>query len=520
MKMLFSESLKRLELLKHTKTENASKIEIAIYRNHSFELISNVLNTFLSFSNLYADFIFSDYDDSLNFQFKEACIQIIWLDLNRYKTNDLSSFINERLVVLRNLTKNPIMLIVTGDQDINITNDIPDVTYINISKELSSLGEKLYDYKKEKYSGTILSDKATLEIARILGLKYIPSILFTPLKAIVADLDNTLYQGILGEDGIKNLIPNIEFQQQLKDLKERGFLLAIASKNELSDVKEMFKERKDFILEWSDFTTVEINWNSKADNLINIAKKFNIGLDSILFIDDNPGEIENVSHIGVNTLLADENITQILKYYPRLLKLNTNEEDRIRSIDIQSNQKRIELANKLSPCEYFKKLGIKLTYFLNNKSQIPRITELLNKTNQFILSYKRYNQSEVQTFIEEKDKGIFTIQMSDNLSDSGIIAIFVFHKEQNDLFVDELTVSCRALGRNLENVMLPYLFILAKQVLNTSNIVKIEYKKGDRNKPAIDWLSKLINQRLQNEGLIEFNISNNVNLEGLQVNIL
>lgn len=519
MEILFGKKLNRLKLLNPQKKENDKNITISIYRNHSFEMISSVINSFLKFSNLFAEFNFSDYDDSLNFQFKEANFQIIWLDLDRYKTNNLEDFILERANVLRTQTNSPILIATVGKKEIIISNLPSDCYIININKELQNFGENIYDIAKEPFSGTKLSNKACLEFARILGLRYIPAILQTPIKAIVVDLDNTLYKGILGEDGIKNLIPNIEFQQQLKFLKEQGFFLCIASKNEEVDVKEMFDKRKDFILKLEDFTTYQINWNNKADNIIKIAKALNIGLDSILFIDDNPAEIQNVEYLGIKTILALDNISQILKYYPGLLKLKTSSEDNIRSKDIQANEKRQEMLKNLSKEEYFKKLGIKLEYGINISEQIQRVAELLNKTNQFILSYVRYNETQVKKFLTDTNNILVTIKMSDNLSDSGVIAILLASKEDNNLVIKELTVSCRALGRNLEDIMLPYLFNIAYKELNASKDIKILYKKGERNMPALNWLKMYSGAELEINGAVILKNNENIYLDGLKIEV-
>lgn len=516
---LFKQKLKRLELIKLAINKDKPNFRISIYRNHSFEMVANVLNAFLSVSNINAEFIYSNYDDSLNFNYKDADLHIIWLDIDRYKTDNLVKFLEERILLLRSYSTKPIIFAYIGKLKINLSSCFTDFICIPISDELSFLGEKLYDYKKEQYSGTHLSGIACLELARLLGLRYIPSILYPGIKAIVVDLDNTLYSGILGEDGIENITPNNMLQQQLKDLKNKGMLLAISSKNEIEDVKKMFEYRKDFILCWSDFAAFEINWNPKSDCLLKIATRLNIATDSMLFIDDNPAEIENVSSTGVNALIADENICNVLKYYPRLTKLNILNEDSIRSNDIQANIKRAEMAKKLSPYEYFKKLGIKLTYSVNDKTQIQRIAELLGKTNQFILSYARYNETEVEKFMSEKGKCIVTIKMSDKLSDSGIIAIAAFHRVNNMLECDELVVSCRALGRNLENIMLPYLFVVAQKKLKTLPSIRIVYKKGKRNFPSIDWLCKLTNNVLKDSGLIEYKIPKNILFEGIKVYI-
>lgn len=508
--------LRRLDLL-NVPSGNRN-IKIAVYRNHSFEIISSVLNAFLSESDYQASFVYSDYDDSLNFQFKEADIQLIWIDTNRYKSNDLEEFLKERAEVLRSQTKSPILIAYTGDVELNICNLTTDCFALYVPKYINIFEAEAYDLAKEPFSGTRLSSKSCLEIARILGMRYIPALLETPLKAIVVDLDNTLYKGILGEDGIENLIPNLELQQQLKNLKNQGFFLCIASKNEENDAKKMFNQRDDFVLRWEDFTTYQINWNSKADNIVKISQTLNIGLNSILFIDDNPAEIQNVEHLGIKTILAKVNISQILKYYPRLLKLKTSDEDAIRSRDIQANEQRLQMLKSLSKEEYFKKLAIKLEYGINVAEQITRVAELLNKTNQFILSYLRYNESQVKEFVSDPNNILITIKMSDNLSDSGIIAICLASKNEDNLFVKELTVSCRALGRNLEDTMLPYMFNIAHTKLNCQGNIKIAYQKGEKNIPALNWLTHYTKTALQENGIVTVDYQD-IDTEGLIIEV-
>lgn len=515
---LYDYNLRRLDLLSIAPVGRA--IKIAVYRNHSFEIISGVLNAFLRESNYQASFVYSDYDDSLNFQFKEADVQIIWLDTNRYKLNNLSEFIKDRAQTLRAQTTSPILIAYTGDKELNLDNLTTDCYVLYVSKYINIYGDKAYDIAKEPFSGTRLSSKACLEIARVIGLKYIPALLEPPLKAIVVDLDNTLYHGVLGEDGIESLEPNLQLQQQLKELKNSGFFLCIASKNEEIDVKAMFNKRADFVLQWSDFTTCQINWNSKADNILKISKTLNIGLDSILFLDDNPAEIQNVEHLGIKTILVKDNISQIIKYYPGLLKLKSSQEDAIRLKDIQANEQRKQMLKSLTKEEYFKKLGIRLEYGINILEQIPRVAELLNKTNQFILSYLRYNETQVRDFVSNPNNVLITIKMSDNLSDSGIIAICLATKVNNTLLVKELTVSCRALGRNLEDIMIPYMFNIACKKLNcVANLLNISYQKGERNLPALDWLHKYSNSDLLEKGTISVAYKD-ISLEGLKVEVL
>lgn len=515
---LFEKNLRRLDLLSLPEKNDVQIIKIAVYRNHSFEITAGVLNAFLGFSGIKAEFVYSDYDDSLNFKFQDADLQLIWIDTLRYKTADLASFLTERADTLRAQTRAPVLISYLGIP-INFSGLTTDCYAFSMSDAVSYLGDSAYDVEKEPFSGTRLSNSACLESARILGLVYIPAILKIPLKAIVVDMDNTLYSGILGEDGIDGVVPNNNLQKQLKNLKEKGFFLCIASKNEENDARLLFEKRNDFVLRWSDFTFSEINWNSKADNLLKIAAKLNISTDAILFIDDNPAEIENVSHTGIETILADSDVCQILKYYPRLMKLRTSSEDNLRSLDIQANEKRAKLAKVLTREEYFKKLGIKLTYNINNEEYIPRVAELLGKTNQFILTYKRYKETVVQSFMRDDDKCLITIRMEDNLSDSGVIAILAAHREGDHLKLDELTVSCRALGRNLENIMLPYLFKVAKDKLQTKGEISIPYKKGERNVPALRWLAELSGKEIMDSGELIYSIPETIDLTGLDVKV-
>lgn len=524
-KNLFSNDLKRFNLLSIEPKTNYQKIKIAVYRNHSFEMIASVLNSFLAFSELSAEYIYSSYDDSLNFQQLDADLNLIWLDVARYKMDDISSFINERVQALRELSNSPIIFICIGNKsEINLSNNIPDCYIFSLNQELNLLKDDAFDLIKEPYSGTRLSNKASLYCARVIGLQYIPAVFRPIIKAVILDLDNTLYQGILGEDGVDCLLPNLELQKEVKKLKDNGMFLCLASKNEESDVIELFKKRTDFILRLEDFTAIRVNWNSKYENIKSLAHELNIGTDAMLFIDDNPAEIENTNGLGLKTILAnDSNQTaQIVKYYPGLMKLKKSNEDLIRDKDIRANKERSIMAKTLSPQDYFKKLGIKLCFSINDVAKIPRCAELLGKTNQFILNYQRYSELELTNLLKSDKSCVITASMSDNLSDSGIIAILVLSKdiESNILILNELTVSCRALGRNLESIMIPFMFKLGKDKLQTIDKIKINYKKGERNTPALKWLSEFYNNNLEKNGYILCSVPNEIITDGIKIEIV
>lgn len=523
MKNLFNKEISRLDILSYKDvSKNKKNIKIMIHRNHSFEMVSNIINKFLNYFELNAEFLYSSYDDSLTFPVNlNADLHILWLDLDRYNQKTVKIFVEDKIGELFNLTQRPIILGFIGKVS-NIENNI--ATIININAIIKDLQEKAFDLEKEKYSGTRLSSKASILIAQYLGLKIIPSLFMPQIKAIVTDLDNTFYQGILGEDGIDKLIPNNNYQLKLEEYTRQGYMICICSKNDEDEVEKMFNLRKDFKLKLKDFTCHRINWNSKAENISSMAKEMNIGLDSILFIDDNIAEIENVkaSIPQVKTILFEneKDILNKLNLYPGFLKTSITQEDLLRSQDIKANQKRLNLAKTLTKEEYFKKLGIKIELSLNEPTHINRITELLNKTNQFILSYRRYNKSEVEKLLNSQISCIVTAKMSDKLSDSGIIAILICKNKENNLYVDELTFSCRALGRNIENIVISKMLQISKEYLKAGDTVLINYEKGARNLPALTWLKSYTNAELSTKGAINYNLENNFETFGLEMEVL
>lgn len=500
---IFKQELNRLKLSPTILNKNNKILKIAVHRNHSFEMVSSILNVFLNFSGLEAEFLYSDYDDSLNFTdiSKEADIHIIWLDLQRYNNIDIKEWIKERIFTLKSISNSKIILYTTGEIDLSDIK-ISDVLIADSNNVKTLLQEKFFDLKKQEYSGTRYSNKTCLYIARELGLIYIPALVLPKLKAIILDLDNTLYEGVLGEDGINGIKPFYELQNYLKYLKEQGLFLAVLSKNEFEDVRELFTKRNDLPLKFSDFSDLQVNWNSKAENILNISKNLNIGIDSMLYIDDNIGELENVKlhHPNIKTIeaVSSECTLQTLKFYPGLYKSETTTEDKLRTRDIQANRERELMAKNLNEEEYFKKLEITLSYNSSPKEHLKRVFELLNKTNQFIFNYARYNETEVNNIYNDENACIITVSMSDKLSDSGIIGILVAHKENNTAVIDELTVSCRALGRNIENLLITKLFKLANEKLSTSKIC-LKYKKGERNMPALNWLSKYCGEKIEKD---------------------
>lgn len=516
---IFSPSLKRSELLKISKKLNFTQIKeinISIYRNHAFEPIESVIAPFLHYAGFRANFTYSDYDESLSFNHNakiDSQLGIIFLDLARYKLNeaDFIAFLQERASALQDRLKTPLLILLLSSDTLNskaisqalqslnasqiYTFDCDELFIHYLSLSQTNPTPNLLDESKESITGTRLSNAATLILAQILGLKLMPSLLLPNLKAIVLDLDNTLYNGILGEDGIENIEltkTHKALQNTILELKKQGYLLALVSKNEESDAKKLFEIKVDFPLKWNDFDAIEVHWGSKDKSLQKIAKAFNIGLDSMLFIDDNLAEIESTKHTQVKQIHAQNPQSTLftLFLFPQLTKLRISTEDSLRSNDIKANAMR-ESLESLSDKQYFSNLKIELEFSVNPKAHAQRIYELMNKTNQFIANYTRPTQVQVQEWLDSKKHCAISIAMRDRLSDSGIIGIVVGEKKDEQIHIVDIVVSCRALGRRLESIMLFNAFTLVAQSLQERQKVLLHYQKGERNKPFLQTLQAL-----------------------------
>lgn len=505
----------RRELLEYVPVGTHS-IRICVYRNHSFELVEHTIGAYLDFSNLKASFSYSDYDDSLSFinLDKEADLLILWLDLSRYDMENISAFINERISVLRQKFDKPILLIAINGSVAVSDNHVICMDYAQIKTELS---ENFLDDRMEFATGTRLSARALVRFSKELGLKYIPAIVFPSLKAIVVDLDNTLYKGVLGEDGISGVVltnGHRLLQEFLKSKSQEGFFICVISKNDKKDVEELFKTRTDFPLKLNDFTVVEASWDDKAKSMAMILQVLNIGVDSVLFVDDNLGELAQmqVSFPKIKEIHALDDAFKtlnVIECYPGLIKLSTKEEDAFRSNDVKSNLERKKMQTTLSKEDYIKSLQMKLTYNINVESFSARIAELANKTNQFIFNYKRYDLSMVENLMHNDAAVIMSVTLSDKLSNSGTIAVCVGKAKENYMELEECFVSCRALGRGIDDIIVLGMIKIAADTLGFENL-KVCFKKGERNLPAENFINKYLKNYINQVSPIDFSIDDSL----------
>tara|TARA_B100001250_G_scaffold411059_1_gene438824 strand:- start:2141 stop:3859 length:1719 start_codon:yes stop_codon:yes gene_type:complete len=325
-------------------------------------------------------------------------------------------------------------------------------------------------------------------------------------KVLVMDCDNTLWGGILGEDGFDGIkmdkasVPGkifYEIQHILLSLKNQGVLLGICSKNNLEDVENVLKNHPEIVLNNEDFVIKKVNWNDKASNLKEISKELNLGIDSIVFVDDSKFEIGliNSKVPEIETLLVPTNLTEYPSKFYELknffLKPNISEEDSLKTKMYLDENKRKESVNTFSSIDdYLSSLGLELTLYWNDLSKMPRSSQLTQKTNQFNLTTKRYTEPEILKMIEDNnfDVGIFSLK--DSFGDYGLTG-FVIIKKINDMKceIDSLMLSCRVLGRNVEYVFFDE--IVKKMIKSKRNELFATFVRSNKNSQVEDFYDKL-----------------------------
>ncbi len=328
-------------------------------------------------------------------------------------------------------------------------------------------------------------------------VRYIKAIYGMKKKCVVLDLDNTLWGGVVGEggiDGIKlgEVYPGKcfkDFQMELLKLKNRGIILAICSKNNYEDAVEVLDKHPDMILRKDDFVSLKINWRDKASNIKEISEELNIGLESMVFIDDNPAECELIRQKlpEVTTINLPKRVVE----YPSIIaNLNLFEiftiadEDKNKTEMYKSQIKRKglkEMINNLE--EYYKSLEMSVEIKEADEFSIARIAQLTQKTNQFNLTTKRYTEEQIKKLINGNNYLIYYIRVKDKFGDNGIVGVCIVQKiSLKEWLIDTLLLSCRVMNRNIENAFIAFIYEQAKK----SGVEKIigKYITTKKNKPV------------------------------------
>lgn len=313
-------------------------------------------------------------------------------------------------------------------------------------------------------------------------------------KCLILDLDNTIWGGVIGDDGLANIQLGslgigkafVEFQRWIKRLKNRGIILAVCSKNTASVAKEPFERHPEMVLRLEDITVFQVNWDSKVENIRQIRDTLHIGFDSMVFLDDNPFERNMVSALLPEVTVPElpEDPADYLEYLYGLNLFETaafSTEDLERTGRYHAEARRHDQQQKFKDEDSFlESLNMVSRVESFNEFNIPRVAQLSLRSNQFNLRTVRYSEADIKKIAGSPNNFTFSFTLEDSFGDTGIIGVVILEKEGADtLFIDTWLMSCRVLKRGMENFILNTITGFAKAT--GFGYLKGEYRPTAKN---------------------------------------
>lgn len=345
-----------------------------------------------------------------------------------------------------------------------------NVYIFDIADTISEIGRKQFYSNKMWYMSSMPYSRDGLiavasEMDRVLGSA------FSSRKKIIAlDLDNTLWGGVIGEVGVDGIELSdhkegqryYDFQRQLLEMKNRGIVLAVNSKNNLEDAEAAIQGHPAMLFRDDDFVSRKINWENKAINLKAMESELNLTEGGFIFIDDNPVERETVKGECPEILVPDfpEDTAELLTFaediwfnYCRPLKVLGEDLKKTQMYQNEAKRKQ-EISENLNLDNYIAKLEMVADIHRMRESELERVVQLINKTNQFNVTTKRYTQAEVEAIAAKPDNAIYVVYSSDKYGDSGLISVIILIGNGTGACIDTFLMSCRVMGRKLEDVII------------------------------------------------------------------
>ncbi len=390
-----------------------------------------------------------------------------------------------------------------------------NVRILPYRRMITMLGEENAFSPKMWYMGRILlSGEAQKRLAALIAEK-IELEYRTPKKVLVLDLDNTLWGGLAGEHDNTPIQLSEEhgglayknLQRVILQMQKQGVILAIASKNNPEDAEEILSNHPHMVLRPEHFAAKYINWNPKSENLLNLAKELNLGLDSFVFWDDNPQERLLIQQTLPEVVVPDfpekaEDLAPAMTaiFHECFEKAVLTAEDKEKTAQYADNARRNALQRSAVSFEdYLKQLQIVVTR-VKASEHVARLEALLNKTNQFNLATIRHTTNEVQELLHNPDKRVFAYRVEDCFGDNGIVAVVIVDVTEVPL-IEEFVMSCRVMGKNVEYGIMDHV----EQCLRKEGVgyLRGRYIPTAKNQPVAGLYTQLGFTELEKTGLTD-----------------
>lgn len=353
-----------------------------------------------------------------------------------------------------------------------------NVFLLDLQRVQNQIGRTTFHDAKFYYIAKMPISLQALPAAADIAIEQIALQMGKVRKCVVLDLDNTLWGGVIGDDGMNGIQLGelglgrayTDLQKWFLELKKRGILLAVCSKNEKETALEPFEKHTEMVLHTEDIAIFVANWQDKASNIRHIQQTLNIGMDSMVFVDDNPFEREavrsQIPEITVPELPEDP--AQYLTYLQSLDLFSTlsySESDRVRTRQYQEESGRASAQQQFGSYEeYLKSLDMKAVASPFDEFHLPRIAQLTQRSNQFNLRTVRYTEAEVQRAAQDADTHTLYFTLKDKFGDYGLVGVVILKKlDADSLFVDTWLMSCRVLKRGMEEFIADKMIQTAKE---------------------------------------------------------
>ena len=373
--------------------------------------------------------------------------------------------------------------------------DLPNASLLRVDPEVAAQSASVYDAAGDRLAHVPYTPLFFASLARDLA-RTIHALKTPPHKVLVLDCDNTLWKGVVGEDGVDGIAlseAHLALQRFVVAKKNAGMLVCLASKNVEADVLEVFRRRPEMVLKLEDIVAMRVNWLPKSENLRDLARELNLGLDSFVLIDDSPLECAEVesSCPGVLALRLpiEDDFPRFLTHIWPLDDRTVTEADRRRTEMYRQNRERDrQLRSASNMADFIAGLDLRIEIAEPSPEEWPRVAQLTQRTNQFNFTTRRRSESELLGLVAEGGRCL-AVRVQDRFGDYGLVGVVIFVSGDRALTIDTFLLSCRVLGRGVEHAILRYLGGLGR-TMGLEQIVA-PFVATAKNVPAKQFLESL-----------------------------